>query len=232
MIRIGVLQEIIDGFDFTNLFSILLSIIPVLICITFHELSHGYAAYLLGDDTAKQMGRLSLNPLKHLDPIGALMMLVFHFGWAKPVPINMMRFRNPKRGMALSAMAGPASNLLLALVFMFLYGLTFLPLRGSPVGAYILEVLNLTAYLSVSLAVFNLIPVPPLDGSKVLFSFISDKNYYKLMVYERYGSILMIILLSTGLLRRPLAALVSFIFNLLVPIADFGFEIVLNLFFV
>ena len=99
---IGTLRTIWDGFDFTYLVSILLGVIPSLLCITLHELSHGYVAYLLGDDTAKRAGRLTLNPLKHLDPIGLLMMLVFRFGWAKPVPVNMMRFKHPKRGMAVT----------------------------------------------------------------------------------------------------------------------------------
>ena len=111
-----------DGWDFSYLLSILLGVIPSLICITLHELSHGYVAYRLGDDTAKQAGRLTLNPLKHLDPVGLLMMLVFRVGWAKPVPVNMYRFKNPKRGMAVTALAGPVSNILITLVFLLLYG--------------------------------------------------------------------------------------------------------------
>ena len=102
--------------------------IPSLLCITLHELAHGFVAYRLGDDTAKNAGRLTLNPLRHLDPIGLLMMLVFHFGWAKPVPVNMMKFQNPKRDMALTALAGPACNLLITVVFLFLYGLLLVPL--------------------------------------------------------------------------------------------------------
>ena len=112
--------------------------VPALICITLHELSHGLAAYSLGDDTAKRAGRLSLNPLRHLDPMGMLMMVVFRFGWAKPVPVNMYRFKDPKRGMAITALAGPVSNILISLVFLFLYGALYLPLRGKAAGEYLL----------------------------------------------------------------------------------------------
>ena len=119
------LQSIWNGLDWSYLLNIVLSVVPSLLCITFHEVSHGYVAYRLGDTTAKDAGRLTLNPLKHIDPMGLLMMVVFKFGWAKPVPVNMMRFRSPKRGMALTALAGPVSNVLLALVFLFLYGLLY-----------------------------------------------------------------------------------------------------------
>ena len=119
------LQSIWHGLDWSYLLNIVLSVVPALLCITFHEVSHGWVAYRLGDPTAKDAGRLTLNPLKHIDMMGLLMMVVFKFGWAKPVPVNMMRFRNPKRGMALTALAGPVSNVLLALVFLFLYGLLY-----------------------------------------------------------------------------------------------------------
>ena len=105
---------------------------PSLICITLHELSHGYVAYRLGDDTAKRADRLTLNPLKHLDPVGLLMMLVFRVGWAKPVPVNMYRFKNPKRGMAITALAGPVSNVLITLVFLLLYGALCVRCAAAP----------------------------------------------------------------------------------------------------
>ena len=117
MTQISGLSSVWDGWDFSYLLSILLGVIPSLICITLHELSHGYVAYRLGDDTAKRAGRLTLNPIRHLDPVGLLMMLVFRVGWAKPVPVNMYRFKNPKRGMAITALAGPVSNVLITLVF-------------------------------------------------------------------------------------------------------------------
>ena len=229
--HISDLQTIRDGFDFSGLLSILQSVIPSLICVTLHELSHGYVAYRLGDDTAKRAGRLTLNPLRHLDPIGLLMLAVFHFGWAKPVPVNMNRFKNPKKGMAITALAGPASNILISLVFLLLYGALFLPLQGSAVGRYVLETLQITAVLSLGFAVFNVLPVPPLDGSKVLFSVISDEAYGKLMHYERYGSIVLLVLVSTGILGRPLSAAVRFLYAQMIPIAQWALERVYTLFY-
>ena len=205
--------------------------IPALICITLHELSHGFVAYMLGDDTAKRAGRLSLNPLRHLDPMGMLMMVVFRFGWAKPVPVNMYRFKDPKRGMAVTALAGPISNVLISLVFLFLYGALYLPLQGSGFGVYVLEMLQITAYLSLSFAVFNFLPIPPLDGSKVLFSVVSDEAYRKLMRYERYGSIALLILVSTGILGRPLSTAVHFLYEHLIPVAQWSLKGVYSLFY-
>ena len=230
-IYISALQSIWEGFDFTYLLSILLAVVPSLLCISLHELSHGYAAYLLGDDTAKSRGRLTLNPLKHLDPMGLLMLAVFHVGWAKPVPINMVKFTNPKRGMALTALAGPVSNLLIAVIFMFLYGVFYIPLRDSGVGEYVLSMLQLTVYISLGLALFNFIPIPPLDGSKVLFSLLSDESYAKLMRYEKYGSVLMLALVASGVLGRPLSELIDRFFDFLLPIAQAGCDMVFNLFY-
>jgi len=217
-----------DGFDFTYLLGLLLGVIPSLICITLHELSHGLVAYALGDDTAGKMGRLSLNPLKHLDPMGLLMMLIFHVGWAKPVPVNMYRFKNPKRGMALTAIAGPLSNIVISIVFLFIFGLFYIPFGKTQVGTYFLSMIELTAYISIGLAVFNLLPVPPLDGSKVLFSLIRDENYYKLMRYERYGSLLMFALVATGILGKPLSSLISAIYSFFAPVAQFGLDLVVK----
>lgn len=228
---ISAVQSIWEGFDFSYILSIVLGLVPSLLCITLHELSHGYVASLLGDDTARKMGRLSLNPLRHLDPMGLLMMLVFHVGWAKPVPVNMYKFKNPKRGMALTALAGPGCNLLISMVFLLLYGLAFAPLIGSPVGEYILQMLQLTANISLGLAVFNLIPLPPLDGSKVLFSFLGDRSYYGLMRYERYGSIVLFILVATGLLGRPLSFIIDSLYRALFPIAEWANTVVLDLFY-
>jgi len=229
---ISALQSIWEGFDFTYILGILMGLLPALICITFHELSHGYVAWRLGDDTAKNMGRLSLNPLRHLDVMGLLMMLVFRVGWAKPVPVNMYKFKNPKRGMALTSLAGPLSNALLAVLFLFVYGLGYIPLGFSKLGSYILGMLQLGAYLSIGLCVFNLIPVPPLDGSKVLFSLIPDDKYRLLMRYERYGMIVMFLLVATGLLGKPLSLAIDFIYGRLIFIAQLGCDLVYNLFYV
>lgn len=231
MSDISTIQSIWDGFDFTYLLSLLLSIIPSVVCITLHELSHGLVAYHLGDDTAKRAGRLSLNPLKHLDIMGLLMLVVFHVGWAKPVPVNMFRFRNPKRGMAVTALAGPVSNVLIALVAMFLYGVLFIPLGFSNVGSYFLTMIELTAYISLGLAVFNLLPISPLDGSKVLFSVMRDESYYKLMRYEKFGSLILVALVATGVLGKPLSAAIDWLFNAMLPIAQGGCDLVFYLFY-
>ncbi len=220
-----------NGFDFSYILELLSGVIPSLICITLHELSHGFVAYKLGDDTAKRAGRLTLNPLKHLDPIGLLMMLTVHFGWAKPVPVNMYRFKNPKRGMAVTALAGPVSNVLITIVFLLLYGVLLPFLDGGPAaGEYVLEMILLTAYMSLGLAIFNMLPIPPLDGSKVLFSVMDEGSYRGLMRYERYGGIALMALSWSGLLSRPLSAAIQWAFRQLVPIAWWAYDAVTKLF--
>lgn len=219
--------DIIRGLDWSVLTDMLMSIIPALICITLHELSHGFAAYKLGDNTAKLMGRLTLNPIKHLDIFGLLMMVVFKFGWAKPVPVDMRNFKHPKRDMAITALAGPVSNVLICCVFLFVYGLIYRPcyLSGSELSADLLEMVYITSYLSLALAVFNIIPVPPLDGSKVLFSLMSDEKYMKLMYYERYGMLLLVVLLATDILGAPLQTATGFLFEILFKFAEWGFDL-------
>ena len=191
---------------FRGLISGLTQNLPVFLCrlpalllaLTVHETAHGYVANKLGDPTAKDMGRLTLNPLKHLDPIGALMMLFFGFGWARPVPINPRNFRHPKTGMALSALAGPVSNILLAFLGVLVYEVLYLtPIVYSDSGVVyaLFMFLTIFIYLNVSLAIFNLIPVPPLDGSRILLTFLPPKAYFGLMKYERYIVLVLIILL-------------------------------------
>ena len=205
----------------------LISVIPALLCITIHELCHGYVAYKLGDNTAKNAGRLTLNPIKHIDIMGLLAMVVFKFGWAKPVPINMNNFKNPKTGMAITALAGPVSNLLLAVLILFIYGFVFIPLsKAGNAGTVLLEMLRTTAYLSCMLAIFNIIPIPPLDGSKILFSLLPEREYYKLMQYERYGMILLLVIIVTGTLSTYLTTAVSWVYNGLSVIAQWSFSLV------
>ena len=153
-----------NGLDWTVLRDILVSVIPALVCITLHELAHGFVALKLGDPTAKDAGRLSLNPIKHIDIMGLIMMVVFHFGWAKPVPVDMRRFKNPKLGMAICAAAGPLCNILLCALLLLVYGFMFFPLSmiGSEWAIITLQTLEMTAYLSLALAVFNIIPISPL----------------------------------------------------------------------
>ena len=222
---ISVLQDIWNGFDFGGLQDILIRVVPALLCITLHELAHGFTAYAMGDDTAKNAGRLTLNPIKHLDPMGLLMMVLFRFGYAKPVPVNMMKFRNPKRGMAVTALAGPGSNVLIAAVFLFFYGLFYLPLSRGNAGGIVLEMIGTTATLSLAMAVFNLLPIPPLDGSKVLFSLLSDEGYLRLMRIERYGFLILAALLFTGVIDGPLSWLLQKGLDLLMPLARWGFSL-------
>jgi len=223
------LANIIRNLDWSVLLNIILSIVPSLICITIHETAHGFVAYKLGDPTAKNAGRLSLNPLKHIDPFGLVMMAIFHFGWAKPVPIDMRWFKNPKRGMALSAAAGPISNVMLACIFLIIYGALYPFLYNSAFGGVVLQMVYITAYISIALAIFNIIPIPPLDGSKVLYSFLSDRTYLKLMRYERYGMIALIVLVfvssRTGIFGDPLGTAAGFIFDKLFFFAELSFKL-------
>lgn len=203
---------------------------PALICITLHELAHGYAAYRLGDNTAKNAGRLTLNPLWHIDPMGLVMMVVFKFGWAKPVPVDMRNFRNPRQGMAVTAFAGPMANVLICIVFLFIYGLLALPLsKIGDAGDYLAQMLMLTAYISIALAIFNLLPIPPLDGSKVLCAFLPERAYWKLMRYERYGMFLLIALLlvMNRMQTNPLGTAAQWTFNRLFVFARWGYDLVL-----
>lgn len=222
------LHDIWNGLDWSVLTNLLLSIIPALVCITLHELAHGYVAYRLGDDTAKRAGRLTLNPLKHIDIMGLAMMVIFKFGWAKPVPVNMWKFKNPKKGMAITAAAGPLSNIIIAVICLFIYGvlLGFGPRIGK-VGSYFVEMLLITAYLSTALAIFNIIPIPPLDGSKVLYSFVSDRTYTKLMYYERYGMIILVVavLLLSRTHLNPLGRAASWLMEQLFVAAQWGFDL-------
>lgn len=226
------LQTFFSGLDWSVLTDLLLRVIPTLICITVHECCHGLTAFWLGDDTAKRAGRLTLNPLRHFDPLGTVMMVAFRFGWAKPVPVNMYRFKNPKTGMALTALAGPVSNLLLTLLALFLYGLLYLPLvrAGTGLADFALETLSTTAQLSLALAVFNILPISPLDGSKVAFAFLSDRAYAGLMRYERYGMIVLVLLSVTGALGGPLSTAVGWCFDRVFPAAEWGYALGSRLF--
>jgi len=170
------------------LIELLLMFPMVLLALSFHEVAHGYVAWKCGDPTAYNMGRLTLNPKKHLDLAGTLCMLVFGFGWAKPVPINTRYFRNPKRGMALSAIAGPAANLLLGLIFSLLSGIClYLNNAGYllSVTYWAFQLFYIGAQLNFLFMVFNLLPIPPFDGSRIALAFLPTKLYFAVMRYER-----------------------------------------------
>ena len=225
--------DVMRNLDWSVPMEILMSIIPALVCITLHELSHGFVAYKLGDNTAKNMGRLTLNPIKHIDIFGLVMMVAFKFGWAKPVPVDMRNFKHPKRDMAITALAGPVSNVLVCCIVLFIYGLIFLPckLSGSSFLDSVLDMVYITAYLSIALAIFNIIPIPPLDGSKVLFSLMSDESYYKLMRYERYGMIILLVLIASDVLGAPLQTVTQAVFKFLFAFPEWGFSLSSILFY-
>lgn len=212
----------------SEIFYYILRIPIVLLSLSVHEVAHGYASYKLGDPTARNLGRLSLNPLKHLDPLGAICMLLFRFGWAKPVPINTRYFKNPKRDMAISALAGPISNLLMAFVayivgsYLLYFGahggylgvdfsFNLIPLTDAGKIFYILYLFFDTFFLlNISLAVFNLLPIPPLDGSRILFVILPDKLYFAVMKYEQIIYFVLMACLFLGVLDPAIDAVFNF----------------------
>ena len=213
------LTNLWDALDFGSLESILLRVAAVFLCLTIHETCHGLAAYALGDPTAKRAHRLSLNPLRHIDWLGLIMMVVAGFGWAKPVPVNPNYFKKPKQGMALTALAGPASNFLLALALLLAARLTaeHALVTGTLNETWFMFLMN-TSSLSVGLRMFNLIPIPPLDGSKVVAVLLPDRAYDWLMRYERFGMLVLLAVISVGIGSNALDSAIRWVFMLLCKI--------------
>lgn len=203
--------------------TLLLSLPAVLISLSVHESAHGYVANKLGDPTAKNLGRITLNPMKHFDLLGFLSMVIFRVGWANPVPINARNFKNPRRDMAISAAAGPLSNLCLAFIFAILlkilnvaYGFITFTSETAFFIMYLLEIMLLSGVvLNINLMIFNLIPIPPFDGSRILYVFLPTELYFKVMRYERYIMIAFILLFATGALSGPLSFLTNLLTNLI-----------------
>jgi Zn-dependent protease len=184
-----------------NLQIIILLIPPVLLALTFHEYMHGYTAYKLGDPTAKYSGRLTMNPFSHLDPIGTIMIFLVHFGWAKPVPVNPAYFRNPKKDMLLVSISGPLANMVLALISGILVRLAhtgFFNFVPTNVMQIIYTMFILSLQINLALAIFNILPIPPLDGSKILYGLLPDKYDYFIEGLERYGSFILMAVILFG----------------------------------
>lgn len=230
-------------FDRSTLISYVLILPVILLALSIHETAHGYVASKLGDPTAKSLGRLTLNPLQHIDIFGFLCMLFFHFGWAKPVPVNARYFKNPRRGMALTSAAGPAANILLALIFATLLRLEILVvdlfyandllavLSGATsqisTAFNMLTVLNYILYmgvlLNISLAVFNLIPIPPFDGSRVAYVLLPQRLYFHIMKYEQYIMIAILLLFwSVPLFSNLISGATSGLANLILSVFGLG----------
>ena len=208
---------------FSDIPSLLISVIIALIALSVHEMAHGYAAYKLGDPTARAFGRLSLNPIRHLDLLGTLCMIFFGFGWAKPVPVNTRYFKKPRRDMAITALAGPLSNILMSFGAVVVYRIVLVLVNAnyalfdtnfkSNLIMLVLEFFASFAIMNLYLGIFNLIPVPPLDGSRILFVVLPDKYYFGIMRYEQYIRIALFVLLYVGLLDGPLTGMCALVMN-------------------
>ena len=222
---ISVIRQVISGqTDFIYLIISLGAMAFVVFCtLPLHEFAHAYTAVKLGDDTPRLSGRLTINPMAHISPMGALMIFLFGFGYAKPVPVRMRHFKNPKRDMAIVALAGPLCNILQAFVYMILF-CAITNINTTNMGiVYIAFFFYYAAQVNVSLGVFNLLPIPPLDGSRLATALLPAKYYFKIMQYERYIMIGLFVLLFTGILSTPLSYLSGLIFNLIYNITSLIF---------
>ncbi len=212
------------NFSLENIIATVISIAAFLISVSCHEFSHGYVAYKLGDPTAKNSGRLTLNPLKHFDLLSVLFYMVFHFGWAKGVPINPAYFKDTKKGMVMSALAGPLTNILLAFISAVI--LQIYPERvsfggiGYHILLYLYQFLYYMLSVNVMLAIFNLIPIPPLDGSKVFFSVFPERIYYRILSYDRFMLLLLLVLVYTGVLDRVITTGAGNLTRIIMQLAD------------
>ena len=228
---------------YQRLIMLVFMVCAVLGSIAVHEVAHGYVSYMLGDPTAKRLGRLSLNPIKHLDPIGTVCLLFCGFGWARPVPVDPRYYKEPKKGMAVTALAGPAVNLLIGavttvnlsiLVWLWESGLysVFPVIRYMSADTYFMatNAAYILLYYNLLLAVFNLLPVPPLDGSRLLLAFLPSKQYFSVMRYEKLMMLVMFFLLWTGVFTGVFEVLVDNIIKLIGGTVFFGMNLIYKLF--
>ncbi len=223
------LGDILSGdFDIVDLIIYVSSIAFVVFCATpLHEFAHALIAVKLGDDTPRLRGRLTINPMAHIDKRGALMIFLFGFGYAKPVEVRMRKFKKPKRDMALVALAGPISNILQSLILLFIYNALYYfgSSNENIMMTYMAMFFFYAAVINVNLAVFNLLPIPPLDGSRLATALLPSKYYYKIMQYERYIMIGLFVLLFTGILSTPLSFLSGAVITLLDAVASLPFSL-------
>lgn len=211
-----------DGLSFDLIINLMVRVFVIFCVLPIHEFAHAFVAHKLGDDTARLSGRMTTNPLAHIDPIGALMIILAGFGYAKAVPVNIRNFKKRKPYMALTALAGPVSNIVMAFIFMFV-GLLLQVKVGVVEGSfvyYIVVFMITAAQINISLAVFNLLPIPPLDGSRIFSLIIPDKYYYTIMQYERYIVYGVLALVFFGVLDGPINLLSDLLFDLIFNIAS------------
>ena len=215
-----------NGLSFELIINLMVRIFVIFCVLPIHEFAHAFIAHKLGDDTARLKGRMTINPLAHIDPFGALMIIIGGFGYAKAVPVNIRNFKKRKPYMAITALAGPVSNIIMSIFFMFFTMLIQYKIGLSSDSGILYNVavfLMTAAQINISLAVFNLLPIPPLDGSRIFSLIIPDKYYYGIMQYERYIMIGLFVLLFTGILSTPLSYLSMLISNLIYSITSLPF---------
>lgn len=219
------------NFSFETVVADILAVLLIIFLILpFHEWAHAQTAYLLGDKGIKARGRLSFNPLSHIDPVGALFMILIGFGWARPVPVDPRYFKNPKAGMAVTALMGPVANIVAAIAGLIVYwGIVYIASLSfliSTVGSFLLQFLSFYVTVNINLAIFNLIPIPPLDGSKILFAFIPDRAVEFFYRYQMFFFIALFVLISYGPLSGLLSTMTGGVLSSLSNLIEIPFKLI------
>lgn len=214
-----------------NILNILINVPITLIALTGHEFAHGWVSGKLGDPTPEREGRMTLNPFAHLDITGTILMILTGFGWAKPVHVDPRYYKNQKRGMALTAIAGPMANLIMAFIGLLIYAAVFVVCYKLNVGTTIVKTVGGLAYIfafkNLCFMVFNIIPIPPLDGAKVLGMFLPNRAYYKMLQYERYAMLIIMVLSLSGAFGSIIGTGVDLVMNGIFKLLDLGVNLIL-----